>query len=307
MNRRVKLILNPMADMGNAWKVARDMHPIIAEFGSGDWSGTVYPGHATELARQAGEQGYDLVVAVGGDGTVHEVINGLMQVPEAQRPILGVVPVGSGNDFSHAVGIPTDPFEALKLALYGTPGRVDVGLIKGHDGRLEYVDNTFGIGFDAVTTIRSHTLPILRGFLMYLVAVIQTIILNFDPATLKVETDQETWEGPTVMFVMCNGPREGGGFLVAPDARPDDGIFQYASIGKVSRLMMFRLIPEVMKGTHGRFKQVRMGSFHRMSLSSDRPLYIHTDGEIFSGFGTDVRQLSFEILPGAIQVIKPAK
>jgi YegS/Rv2252/BmrU family lipid kinase len=305
MTRRVKLILNPMADMGNAWKVARDMHPIIADYGSGDWSGTVYPSHATELARQAGEQGYDLVVAVGGDGTVHEVINGLMQIPAEKRPVLAVVPVGSGNDFAHAIGIPTDPFEALKLALYGKPASIDIGLLKGADGRQEFVDNTFGIGFDAVTTIRSHTLPVLRGFLMYLVAVIQTIMLNFDQPSLKVETDQETWEGPTVMFVMCNGPREGGGFLVAPEARPDDGIFQYASIGKVSRLMMFRLIPEVMKGTHGRFKQVRMGSFHKMSLVSDRPLYIHTDGEIFSGFGTDVRQVSFEILPGAMQVVKP--
>ena len=306
MTRRVKLILNPMADKGNAWKVARDMRPIIAEVGNCEWSGTVYPTHAVELARQASEQGYDLVIAVGGDGTVHEVINGLMQIPEEKRPVLGVVPVGSGNDFAHAAGIPVDPFEALKLALHGKPGQVDIGILKGSDGRVEYVDNTFGIGFDAITTIRSHRLPILRGFLMYLVAVIQTIILDFDPANLKVETDHEAWEGPTVMFVMCNGPREGGGFLVAPEAKPDDGIFQYASIGKVSRLMMFRLIPEVMKGTHGRFKQVRMGSFHRMSLTSDRPLYIHTDGEIFSGFGTDVHQLTFEILPGAFKMVRPA-
>ncbi|HCC78593.1 MAG: hypothetical protein A2X25_09770 [Chloroflexi bacterium GWB2_49_20] len=304
MTRKVKLILNPMADLGNAWKAARDLRPIIAEYGNADWSGTVYPLHALELARQAGEQGYDLVIAVGGDGTVHEVINGLMQLPEERRPILGVVPVGSGNDFAHAAGVPVNPVEALKLALYGQPNRMDVGILRGGDGREEYVDNTLGIGFDAITTIRSHKLPFLRGFLMYLVAVIQTIILNFDPANLKVETDQETWDGPTVMFVMCNGPREGGGFLVAPDARPDDGIFQYASIGKVSRLMMFRLIPEVMKGTHGRFKQVRMGEFHKMTLTSDRPLYIHADGEIYSGFGTDVRQLSFEILPKALQVVR---
>lgn len=306
MTRKVKLILNPMADLGNAWKAARDLRPIIAEYGNADWSGTVYPTHALELARQAGEQGYDLVIAVGGDGTVHEVINGLMQIPEGQRPILGIVPVGSGNDFAHAAGVPVNPVEALKLALHGQPSRMDVGILRDGDGREEYVDNTLGIGFDAVTTIRSHKLPIVRGFLMYLVAVIQTILLNFDPVGLKVETDQETWEGPTVMFVMCNGPREGGGFLVAPDARPDDGIFQYASIGKVSRLMMFRLIPEVMKGTHGRFKQVRMGKFHKMSLISDRPLYIHTDGEIFSGFGTDVKQIYFEILPEAMQVVRPS-
>jgi YegS/Rv2252/BmrU family lipid kinase len=295
-----------MADMGNAWKATRDLRPIIAEYGNADWAGTVFPTHAVELARQAGEQGYEVVIAVGGDGTVHEVINGLMLLPEKERPILGIVPVGSGNDFAHAAGIPIDPIEALNLALYGKPGKLDVGILTDGDGRVEYVDNTFGIGFDAVTTIRSHKLPFLRGFLMYLVAVIQTILLNFDPVNLKVETDEEIWQGPTVMFVMCNGPREGGGFLVAPDARPDDGIFQYASIGKVSRLMMFRLIPEVMKGTHRRFKEVRMGTFRKMKLTSENPLYIHTDGEIFSGFGSKVQKLSFEILPNALHIIRPS-
>lgn len=306
MNRKVKLILNPMADMGNAWKIARDMHPIIAEYGNADWAGTVYPFHALELARQAGEQGYDLVIAVGGDGTVHEVINGLMQLPEEKRPLFGVIPAGSGNDFAHATGVPDDPIEALKLALYGQPSKVDIGVFRTPDGRTEYVDNTIGIGFNAIVGIRSHKLPLLRGFLMYLVAVIQTIIMDFDAPVLKVETDQETWEEPTIMLVLCNGPREGGGFMVAPDARPDDGILHFASVCKVSRLMMFRLVPEVMKGTHGKFKQVRMGSFRKINLTSNMPLYIHTDGETFSGFGTDVRQFSFEILPNALQVIRPS-
>ncbi|MBA4380716.1 MAG: hypothetical protein C0393_08605 [Anaerolinea sp.] len=86
MPRKVKLIFNPMADMSHAWRVANDLRPIVAEYGNADWSGTVYPTHATELARQAGEQGYDMVIAVGGDGTVHEVINGLMQAPAKKRP-----------------------------------------------------------------------------------------------------------------------------------------------------------------------------------------------------------------------------
>ena len=102
MHRKVKIILNPMADMGNAWRIARDLRSITEQHGGVDWSGTVYPGHAIELAKQAGEQGYDMVIAMGGDGTVHEVINGLMKVPEEKRPVLGVVPAGSGNDFAHA-------------------------------------------------------------------------------------------------------------------------------------------------------------------------------------------------------------
>jgi hypothetical protein len=168
--------------------VADDLRPIVAEYGHADWSGTVYPTHATELARQAALDGYDLVVALGGDGTVHEVVNGLMQVPEEKRPILGVVPLGSGNDFAHAVGVPDKADYALAHALKGEPSTIDIGLLTDEQGRREFFDNTLGIGFDAVVTIRSHRLPLLRGFLMYLVAVIQTIILNFDPASLHVET-----------------------------------------------------------------------------------------------------------------------
>jgi YegS/Rv2252/BmrU family lipid kinase len=304
MPRKVKLIFNSTADMGQAWRIANDLRPIIADYGHADWSGTVYPTHATELACQAGKQGYDMVIAIGGDGTVHEVVNGLMQVPEKKRPIFGIVPVGSGNDFAHAIGLPAKPDVALVHALRGEPKPVDLGMLSDETGRKEYFDNTLGIGFDAVVTIRSHKLPVVRGFLMYLTAVIQTIILNFNPMQLHVETDTETWDLPTLMLTLCNGSREGGGFLVAPQARNDDGLLEYATIRKVSRLMMFRLVPEVMKGTHGRFKQVRMGTFHKMTLSSDRALYIHADGEIFTGFSTNIRRLSLEVVPGAIQVVR---
>lgn len=304
MPRKVKLILNPMADMGHAWQVARDLRPIIEEHGDADWSGTVYPTHATQLAKQAGDHGYELVIAMGGDGTVHEVINGLMQVPQDKRPILGVVPVGSGNDFAHAIGLPDSPSEALRRALEGRPQSIDLGVARDEHGRTEYFDNTFGIGFDAVVTIRSHRLPLLRGFIMYLTAVIQTILLNHDAAHLQVETDGEAWEQDSLLLTLCNGAREGGGFLIAPEAKLDDGLLHYAMIKKVGRLMMFRLVPEVMNGTHGRFEQVKLGSCKTLSLRADRPLYIHADGEIFSGFGTDIRQLQIEVLPNALQVIR---
>ncbi len=304
MPRKTKLILNPIADMGRAWKVANDLRPIVAEYGAADWSGTVYPGHATELARQAALQGYDLVVALGGDGTVHEVVNGLMQVPAAQRPLLGVVPVGSGNDFAHALNLPSRPDHALALALNGAPVSVDIGLLTDEHGRQEYFDNTAGIGFDTVVTIRSHKLPIVRGFLMYLTAVIQTILLNHDVAQMHIETDNETWDQGTLMLALCNGPREGGGFRIAPQAVNNDGLLNYATITACSRLTMFRLIPEVMNGTHGRFKEVRLGTCRTLALKSDRPLYVHADGEIFTSFGSNLRGIRFEIIPGALQVVR---
>jgi diacylglycerol kinase (ATP) len=304
MPRKVKIILNPMADMGNAWRVARDLRSITEQHGGVDWSGTVYPGHAIELAKQAGEQDYDMVIAMGGDGTVHEVINGIMQIPEDKRPVLGVVPVGSGNDFAHGINVSRKPTEALAYALDGEASAVDLGLMTDEHQRKEYFDNTLGIGFGAVVTIRSHRLPLLRGFLMYLTSVIQTIILDHNPMAMQIETDDKKWEQSVIYLVLCNGPREGGGFLIAPEAKIDDGILHYAMITNVSRPMMLRIVPEVMKGTHGRFKQVRMGTCKKFALSADRPLYIHADGEIFTGPGTDLRKVSFEILPKALKVVR---
>ena len=305
MHRKVKIILNPMADMGNAWRIARDLRSITEQHGGVDWSGTVYPGHAIELAKQAGEQGYDLVIAMGGDGTVHEVVNGLMKVPEEKRPVLGVVPVGSGNDFAHGINTSKKPTEALASTLNGNVSAVDLVLMTDQHGRQEYIDNTLGIGFGAIVTIRSHRIPLIRGFLMYLTSVIQTIVLDHNPIHMQIETDQETWEQKVIYLVLCNGPREGGGFLIAPEAKIDDGIIHYAMITDVSRAMMFRIVPEVMKGTHGRFKQVKMGTCKKFSLTANRPLYIHADGEIFSGPGSDLRKVHFEVQPGALKVVKP--
>ncbi|MEW6241003.1 MAG: diacylglycerol kinase family protein [Chloroflexota bacterium] len=304
MARKVKIILNPMADMGHAWQVARDLRPIVEEHGNCDWSGTVYPTHAVELARKAGEEGYEMVIAMGGDGTVHEVVNGIMQVPENKRPILGVVPVGSGNDFAHAIGVPMQADRALAHALEGGPSEIDLGLMTDEHGRREYFDNTLGMGFDAIVTIRSHRLPIVRGFLMYLTAVIQTILLNHDPARVEIETDREKWQDNVLMATLCNGGREGGGFILSPDSSMTDGALEYLTVQKVSRAMMFRLLPEFMRGTHRRFKQIRMGSCTRLTLTSDRPLYIHADGEIFTSFGSNLRKVNIEILPGALKVVK---
>lgn len=303
MLRKVKLILNPMADMGVAWRIANDLRPIIVEYGDADWSGTVYPTHATELARQAALDGYDMVIALGGDGTVHEVVNGLMQIPAEKRPILGVVPVGSGNDFAHAIGIPLEADRALLHALTSPASLVDVGLMTDENGRKEYFDNTVGAGFDAIVTIRSHKLSIVRGVLMYLIAVIQTVLLNHDPALLKLESDGEKWEENALMFTLCNGGREGGGFLISPEAKVDDGMFNYAVVKKCGRLTMFRLIPEFMQGTHARFPQVKMGVCRTFSIQADRPLYIHADGEVFTSFGSNLKGLNFEILPGVLRVV----
>lgn len=300
---KVKLILNPRTNHGRSAQSAEGLR-LLATEPTAEWISTERPGHAAELARRAGEQGCETVIVLGGDGTVHEVINGLMQVPAEQRPALGIVPLGSGNDFAHTLGIAKDSRQALQNALNGKPFLLDVGSVSDEHGRTEYWNNTLGIGFDAVVTIRTRRLTFVHGFAMYFLAVMQTIVLNFDPMKLHIETDQAQWEQETIMLTLGNGPREGGGFLVTPDAKLDDGLLHFATVDKLSRLMMLRLVPEVMKGTHGRFKIVRMGTCRKMTVACDRPLYVHFDGEIFAGFDSNVRRLEIAVHPQAIRLIR---
>jgi YegS/Rv2252/BmrU family lipid kinase len=274
----------------------------VDHLGGADWAGTVYPTHGIELARQAAEQGYELVVAVGGDGTAHEVINGLMQIPAERRPKFGVIPLGSGNDFAYGLGMHHDPVQAMQQIFSGRTKRIDVIRISDNHNRVEYCGNATGIGFDATVTIRSRKFVMVHGFIVYLLAVLQTILLNHEAAGLEITTDEGDWKEEALLLVLCNGSREGGGFHIAPEAKPDDGIATSVSIKKVSQLRMVRLLPEVLRGTHIRYKDVRVRNFRRMELISDRPLTIHIDGEIFSRPEMDVRRLRAELVPGALEV-----
>jgi diacylglycerol kinase family enzyme len=184
--KRVKLIFNPHADRGRAWDIASSLQAIIAGRDEFDWASTEFPGHATTLARQAAQDGFQIVAALGGDGTVHEVVNGLMSVPAEARPTLAAVPIGSGNDFCHNVGVPAGHEQAMQRILHGEARPIDVGRVTDGSGRTEYWDNTLGIGFDATVTIYSYQITRLQGFAMYLSAVIQTILRNHDALACRL-------------------------------------------------------------------------------------------------------------------------
>jgi YegS/Rv2252/BmrU family lipid kinase len=304
MSRKTKLIFNPHADRGHAWDVVYSLRGIVDRYDGTSWSATDYPGHATEIALEAAGQGYEVIAALGGDGTVHEVINALMSLDPSKRPMLAAVPVGSGNDFCANNGLPKDPEQALLRVFNGEPHDIDVATIRDNNGYHKYWANTLSLGFGASVAIYAYQITRLRGFTMYLWAVIKTIFLQHNAPPMTIRTDQETFEQRALMISMNNGAREGGGFLTSPDALPDDGELNYALIGNVSRLMMFRLIPEVMRGTHGRFPVVRLGSFRKLNLLSEKPIPIHVDGEIYADFGSNVTELDVEIIPKALTVLR---
>lgn len=303
MDRRVKLIFNHHADNGRGWRIASALQATIEHMGGAEWTGTEYPTHATELALEAAKQGFDVVVAIGGDGTVHEVVNGLMQVSSEKRPMLGAVPIGNGNDFCANAGVESDPEVAILRAFSGEPRSLDIGMVRDGSGRVEYWDNVLGIGFDAAATINSLSITRLQGTAMYFVAAVKTILRDHHAPHFKIRTDAEEIDDRFLLVALCNGRREGGGFILAPEALPDDGVLNYAMVGWLSRLKMFRMIPEFMRGTHERFKEVRLGEFRELELEADHSLLIHTDGEIFANATNNVRELTVKVLPKAIRLL----
>ncbi|MCC6905038.1 MAG: YegS/Rv2252/BmrU family lipid kinase [Anaerolineae bacterium] len=314
---RIKIITNPSADRGHASDLAVPLQQQIksqalAASGSSarysiDWAFTEGPRHATALALQAAQEGYDTVVAVGGDGTVHEVINGLMQVEVEKRPILGVIPVGSGNDFAHNLGLPSTSIEAGLAIFHGQPRAVDVGIISDGNGRAEYWNNTIGVGFSGAVNTATRKLTWLRGFLIYLVGVLQTIITRPLKVNASIRIDDETIERKVAMVSICNGPREGGGFPVAPTAIMDDGLISYSIMRGMSRLQMLYFVPVVMNAKQLNYPDFfSFGTARTFGLSAGEALDVHLDGEIFARPSDNVQKIQASMLPAALRVWAPA-
>lgn len=301
---KIKLIFNPYSDRGRSGQKASDLRAVVEEHGGADWVGTEHPTHATDLAAKAGLDGYDTVVAMGGDGTVHEVINGLMRVAPNHRPKLGIVPIGTGNDFAFAGGVNMDPMQAMARVFKGTAHPVDVGTIRDNNNRLEYWNNTVGIGFDGKINIMSRKISGLYGFILYLTATLRTVAQDYESSHMKIWIDDQPMdERDILMFTFGNGPREGGGFMTTPAAKVDDGIFDYVSIKHISRISILQLIPKVMNGTHVSDKRVTIGTFKKIRLEADRALPIHTDGELWSPYEVNTRTVEAEMIAGAVQLI----
>jgi YegS/Rv2252/BmrU family lipid kinase len=254
---------------------------------------TERPGHATELARAQGG-GVDRVIAVGGDGTVHEVANGLLTAGLASLPPLGVVSVGTGNDFAKMTNsAKLSPTEALAAFAAGPTRRFDVGQAWG-----EYFVNSIGVGLDADVARRVNLYKHWPGALGYVVAALQAIV-HRRSLQLQVEADSVSWSGPTVVLEIGVGPCAGGVFYLTPDARPDDGLLDVCAIGPFGLGFLLTKAPLVLSGRHVSLPQVRMAKgAHVRVTSTDGPLTAHLDGELRSP-GTDVLDVTLHrgVLP----------
>ncbi|HWI52648.1 MAG TPA: diacylglycerol kinase family protein, partial [Symbiobacteriaceae bacterium] len=218
---RLCFIVNPTAGHGRALKTWKRIEPLVATLGEYGVKFTEQPRHGEELARQAAAEGFDRVVALGGDGTLNEVGNGLMGTGAA----MAVVPVGTGNDWVRTVGIPRDPEVAVKIAFNGRRVPMDVGLAVGY----RYFFNIAGIGFDAEVSRQVNDYgPVLKavgGTLPSLLAIAGTLF-RFMGAPVKFQLDEQSSEIPRMLLMAVGIARYyGGGMYILPDAVIDDGLF----------------------------------------------------------------------------------
>jgi diacylglycerol kinase (ATP) len=241
-------------------------------------------------------------VAAGGDGTVHEVVNGLVQDQHATLP-LGIIPLGSGNDMAFSLGIHEDPQEAIQRVFTGTPKRLDLGRVTDDRGLTNVFHNNLGIGFDAIVVMRTETISRLHGFPMYLAAVLQTIFFYFQTPYLEMRFDEEEVNQRALFLYAGIGPRGGGGFLLTPDASRDDDRIDTCLVNPVGRLTMLYMLTRVMKGTHITSHHVTMRQNHQIVVRSSTPLPVYLDGEMFAYPRDNVRELTITSLPAAIDVM----
>lgn len=294
------VIANPVSGRGAGERVIPRVVRLLRERGVRfDLERTGRPWHAAELARRAVRSGYRLVVALGGDGTSNEVVNGLMEARAAGEgeAAMAVLCVGTGNDFAYGMGIPTELEAGCEAIARRRTRRVDVGLARG----FRYFGNGIGIGFDATVNIIASRIRYLRGFPVYLIAVLRTLLFYYHSPQARIELDDGVIELPALMISVMNGRRMGGGFLMTPHARPDDGLFDLCIGGKMSRPEMLSFVPRFVRGTQVGDPRVTMARSSRVRVSLQEPgLAVHADGETLA---TGVRELELEIVPQALEVV----
>ena len=296
-----KLICNPTAGRGRAGKLLPEVRAFLQSQGVETAVAlTKAAREATALAAEAAAAGFPVVIAMGGDGTIQEVGEGLVQGrPSTNRQAdatrLGIIPVGTGNDFAKMLSTTTDWRAACTRIAQGQPRRVDVGRVNGH-----VFLNNVGIGFDAQVGIEAQKIRWLRGQAVYLAALVRNLLLSYRTPHVHVTLDEIEIKQAITLLTIGNGRCSGGGFWLTPQAEIDDGLFDICLVQGLSKLQILGFVPSAMRGTHITAEAVRMSRTRRLTITSGEPLPVHADGEILY---TDAHELTVELLPAALAVI----
>jgi len=301
MRLNTKFIVNPAAGANSSRRKWSVILNVLKHLGiSFDYQYTEGSGHAIELAKDAVSGGYERIVAVGGDGTVNEVANGILKSPDPREAVMGIISTGTGGDFIRSAGIPRDYMKACSRI--SSPHRfpVDVGIVEYHQSGQKlsrFFINTAGIGLDAAVVHNTEKLPkYFGGTIPYLWGLIRTL-LSYKNKLVEIKSGEYINRERVVSVIVANGGYAGGGMHFAPSAQLNDGLLDTVIVGDMGKIELLKSFPRVYKGTHIHLPKIRLGKTTDISVdSSDRAL-VYADGE-FLGEGP----VRFRIVPAALHI-----
>jgi diacylglycerol kinase (ATP) len=295
---RVKIIINPYA---NRWRAKKRIPAIQQAFEQAgldhEIAVTTGTGDATNEARLAVEHGFDAVVACGGDGTINEVVNGLVSAAPDQPTLpLALLPIGTGNDLCEMMGYPSDPAVVARMVAAFKTRQIDLGRVNDR-----YFANNCAVAMEPMIAIENVKIKHLKGKLRYLAALAIGMV-KLQAWNMDIRWDDGGYSGPAMLLSVCNGPRTGGQFMMAPDALIDDGLFDIVLLPDVSKLTVARLLLKLFKGTHVLDPLVTYHRTSTLTVTSVPGTAIHADGEILTESEHTVR---YVVLPGKLTLLVP--
>jgi diacylglycerol kinase (ATP) len=260
-----------------------------------DLAVTDYPAQGFQLAQQAVLEGCPMVVAAGGDGTINEVVNGLLQTEgDYSIPTLGILPLGTANDLADELALSRDIMIACQKFAEGQTRLIDVGLVNGR-----YFVNNSAIGLEPVITLIQNDMRRIKGNMRYILAALKGIV-RAKPWNICLSWDNGMYEGPVTLVSVGNSPRTGGAFYMTPTAKVDDGLLDFVYASKMIRWQMLRLLPQTFSGKHIDHPLVVYRQAKFLSITTSPVTPIQTDGEVFER-GTNY--IHYQILPQKLRVI----
>ncbi len=301
MKRHAKVIVNPAAGRNTTFKRWPGIKSQLKSSGlTFDFQFTESKGHGIVLAREAASDGYRYLVAVGGDGTVHEVANGILQSSAAQNTDLGIVSTGTGSDLARSIGMPRDYSQVINSLANPKTMVIDIGQVEyqyNGKNRQRYFVNSAGIGFDARVVEATDQLPkVFGGTIPYLVGLLRTFI-GYRNKPVSFQIGNKTEKARVLSIVVANGAYFGGGMHVAPLASLDDGLLDIVIVGDFGKIELLKTFPRVYKGTHLSHPKIRLEKKTKISIRSDKKFLLHADGELL-GEGP----VSFSLIPAALNL-----
>lgn len=319
------IILNPRAGRGLAGQQQPTIEQAMQAAGlSFDLWQTSGPGSARHLAHAACQQGYQHIVAVGGDGSISDVAHGLLATglatgqPAADLPTLGIIPIGTGNDFVRSLPgfVPNDIPGAIARLARGQTRCIDAGRITvlepsppAAEAPLpRFLINNLALGIEAPTAWYANQFTWARGFAAYLFGALLALLrhtpapihIRYQTGTQSTFTEWHEWHEPFLVVSVTNGTTQGGGFRLTPAAQLDDGLLDMCVVEPLRLDQSLRYLPRALKGTHGTMQQVRLAQVRTVEVAYSQPTLVIADGEVI---GHDVRRLRVDVLPGALRLL----